>query len=93
MGNLILTSEYQWGKKQEAEKQVKKLLEYIIKDELGRWLMDEKEEIHIITLIVDLANWWGNLLDTGVVRDNLEVLTIVTGRISVLLELRNRLFI
>lgn len=55
--------------------------------------MDEKKEIHIITLVVDLASWWGNLLDTGVVRDNLEVLTIVIGRISVLLELRNRLFI
>ena len=88
-----MTNEYQWDRKQEAEKQVKKLLEYIIKDELGRWLMDEKEEIHIITLVVDLASWWGNLLDRGVVRDNLEVLTIVTGRISILLELRNRLLI
>lgn len=46
--------------------------------------------MHIIMLDVDLASWWGSLLDGGVVRDDLEVLTIVTRRIAVLLELRNR---
>lgn len=45
--------------------------------------------MNIIMPDVDLASWWGSLLEVGVVRDDLEVLTIVTRRIAVLLELRN----
>lgn len=45
--------------------------------------------MHIIMPDVHLASWWGSLLGVRVVRDDLEVLTIVTRRIAVLLELRN----
>lgn len=57
--------------------------------ELGRWQTYEKEEIYINTLVVDLARSCGNFPE-GVFRDDLEVLIIVTGTISVLLELKSR---